>query len=101
MFSQSVYKNYNLKDGLKENFDYKVLDQETWNYLKSLYGAVVDIPRFSVAVPVGMDRTDYLVEINLRRFQIVSTPRVKYINGIENPLLMFVSSSMTVKELHS
>jgi hypothetical protein len=48
-----------------------------------------------------MDKTDYLVEINLRRFQIVSTPRVKYINGIENPLLMFVSSSMTVKELHS
>jgi hypothetical protein len=95
-----VYGNYHLKDGLKENANYKVLDHATWNYLKSLYGAYIDIPRFSVAVPVGMDKTDYLVEINLRKFQIVSTPKVKYVNGVESPLLIFVSSSMTVKELH-
>ena len=85
---------------MKENSNYKVLDHSTWNYLKSLYGAVNDIPRFSVAVPVGMDKTDYLVELNVRRFQIVSQPRVKYVNGVENPLQIFVSSSMTVKELH-
>lgn len=71
VLTQNLY-SYHLKDGLKENVDYKVLDHATWTYLKSIYGAVYDIPRFSVAVPVGMDKTDYLVEINLRRFQIAT-----------------------------
>lgn len=94
-----MYNNYYLKDGLKENSHYKVLDHATWSYLKSLYGAVNDIPRFSIAVPVGMDKTDFLVELNVRRFKIVSQPRVKYVNGVNIPHQMFVSSSITVKEL--
>lgn len=95
-----MHNNYFLKDGLKENANYKVLDHATWSYLKSLYGAANDVPRFSIAVPVGMDKTDFLVELNVRRFKIVSHPRVKYVNGVDNPKQMFVSSSITVKELH-
>ena len=65
---------------MKEDIHFKVLDNETWNYLFQIYGGV-DVPRLSIALPSDTGRNDHIVEINLRRFKIVTFPRVKYLPG--------------------
>lgn len=70
--------NYHLKDGIKEDVHYKVVDDITWRFLYEIYGGT-DMPRLSIQVPTSTDKYDHLVEINLRRFTTMTQPRVKYI----------------------
>lgn len=39
-----------LKDSCKEDINFKVVDEETWNYLFNKYGGD-SVPRLSIAVP--------------------------------------------------
>jgi len=84
---------------MKEDVHYKVLDDSTWNYLFNKYNGV-DIPRLSIAVPNG-DSIDHIVEVNLRKFKVVTFPKVRYITGINEPSLVFTSRTSTVLELHT
>ena len=84
---------------MKEDEHYKVLDEQTWNYLFNKYSGV-DIPRLSIAIPSG-DSIDYVVEVNLRKFKVVTFPKVRYITGIHEPSLVFTSRTATVLDLHT
>ena len=84
---------------MKEDVHYKVLDDSTWNYLFNKYNGV-DIPRLIIAVPNG-DSIDHIVEVNLRKFKVVTFPKVRYITGISEPYLVFTSRTSTVLELHT
>lgn len=98
-FNLDPCNNLHLSNGNQEEVNYSVLDYDTYQFLKNRYGSATDIPRFSIAVPCGIEKTDYVVEINLRKFQIVSWPFVKYIKQIPMTYL-FTSRYATVKELH-
>jgi hypothetical protein len=89
-----------LKDRLSEDVHYKVVDERTWNFLFEIYGGQ-DLPRLSIAVPTTSGKDDYIVEINLRKFNIVTFPNIRYFEGITNPKLIFISKNATVQELHS
>ena len=39
------------------------------------------MPRLSIPIPTS-NKFDYIVEINLRRFAVLTYPRVKYIAGV-------------------
>ena len=94
------YTDYNLKDGAKEDVHYKVLDDETWKFLFARYGGV-SIPRLSIKVNVG-EKEDHVVEVNFRKFNMVTYPRVKYLSyGLPNPGLVYISRQATVLELHT
>ena len=58
------------------------------------------MPRLSIAVPNG-DNTDHVVEVNLRKFKILTYPNVRYISGIKQPSLIFISRTSTILELHT
>ena len=75
---EDFYCNYYLQAGKKENQDYRVVDYEVWNKLYSKYGGN-EVPRKSIAVPTdNPTRPDYIVEVQLRRFKILTWPKVKY-----------------------
>jgi hypothetical protein len=94
------FTDYNLKDGAKEDVHYKVLDDEAWKFLHSRYGGT-SIPRLSIKVNVG-EKEDHVVEVNFRKFNMVTYPRVKYLSrGLLNPSLVFISRQATVMELHT
>ena len=40
------------------------------------------MPRLSIPILTVNDKTDYIVEINLRRFAALTYPRVRYIAGV-------------------
>lgn len=94
-FSQS----WHLKDGLKEDVHYKVFDDATWHFLYSKYGGT-DLPRLSIAVPNG-DSVDHVVEVNLRKFKVLTFPKVRYITGVHEPSIIFSSRTATVLDLHA
>ena len=58
-----------LKDGVKEDLHYKVVDETVWQFLFERYGGE-DLPRLSIAVATNSIKDDHLVEINLRRFTL-------------------------------
>ena len=91
-----------LKDGMREDIHYKVLDDQTWRFLHERYGGI-DVPRLSIELPKDNNggKNDFLVEINLRRFTTITFPRVKYIQGTNQPLHTFISRQATVLELHA
>jgi hypothetical protein len=41
-----------------------------------------DMPRLSIAIPKDSGSEDYIVEINLRKFTIMTYPRVRYLDGV-------------------
>ena len=45
---------------MREDIHFKVLDNETWNYLFQIYGGV-DVPRLSIALPSDTGRNDHIV----------------------------------------
>ena len=94
-FSQT----WHLKNGLKEDVHYKVFDDATWNFLHSKYSGT-DMPRLSIAVLNG-ESVDHVVEVNLRKFKIVTYPKVKYITGVNEPATIFSSRTATVLDLHA
>lgn len=59
------------------------------------------MPRLSIELPQDNGKSDFLVEINLRRFTTITYPRVKYIQGTSQPLHIFISRQATVLELHA
>ena len=94
------FTDYNLKDGAKEDVHYKVLDDETWKFLHARYEGT-SIPRLSIKVNVG-EKVDHVVEVNFRKFNMVTYPRVKYLShGLLNPGLVYISRQATVMELHT
>lgn len=54
-----------LLDSCKEDFHYKIFDEQTWLYLWKIYGGD-QVPRLSIALQTDSG-TDHIVEINLRR----------------------------------
>jgi hypothetical protein len=84
---------------MKEEQDYKILDQESWCYLYDLYGGV-DIPRYSITVPTATEKDDYIVETNLRKFCVATLPKVRFADAITNPIDFYVSREDYVHELH-
>lgn len=74
-FTEPLY----LKRSAKENTDYVIVSQEVWEFLAARYGVEHDIPRFSVSVPTDTPgKKDYIVEVHLRRFELRTSPNVKY-----------------------
>ena len=71
------FTDYNLKDGAKEDVHFKVLDEASWNYLFSKYNGQ-SIPRLSIKINVN-EKEDHTVEVNFRKFNLVTYPRVKYL----------------------
>ena len=95
---EDFYCNYYLQAGKKENQDYRVVDYEVWNKLYSKYGGN-EVPRKSIAVPTdNPTRPDYIVEVQLRRFKILTWPKVKYFPQSLSQEV-FCSRTDTVKEL--
>jgi hypothetical protein len=94
------YNGNYLKDRLSEDVHYKVVDERTWSFLFEIYGGQ-DLPRLSIAVPTSTDKDDYIVEINLRKFNIVTLPNIRYFSGITVPKYIHISRTATVFELHS
>ena len=84
---------------MKEDVHYKVFDEATWNFLYSKYGGT-DMPRLSIAVPNG-ESLDHVVEVNLRKFKVVTYPKVRYITGVNEQLTIFSSRTTTVLDLHA
>ena len=79
---------------------YKVVDDLTWQFLYDRYGGN-DMLRLSIEVATTSTQVDHIVEINLRRFTVVTYPRVKYLQGLISPHHVFVSRKATVRELHT
>ena len=74
IFNVDFFHNYHLKQNLKEDQHYKVLDDHIWKYLFNIYGGK-DVPRVSITVRTeDISKPDYVVETMLRRFKIVSYP---------------------------
>ena len=85
----------------KENEDYIIVNQEVWEFLTERYGVEHDISRKSVQVPSETPgNKDYIVEVHLRRFELRTTPNIRYIDQIKMPHRFYVSRSATVKEMH-
>jgi len=79
---------------------YKVVDDLTWQFLYDRYGGN-DMLRLSIEVATTSTQVDHIVEINLRRFTVVTYPRVKYLQGLILPHHVFVPRKATVRELHT
>ena len=62
------FLNRNLKDGLKEDADFKILPPAMWTYLERLYGGIA-IRRFSV-----QNGTESAIEINLQKLYVFEVP---------------------------
>jgi len=61
--SQDYFGSFYLKDGKKEDVDFKVVDEQVWEILYNKYGGK-ELRRKSIAVPTEIpDRPDYVVEI--------------------------------------
>ena len=89
-----------IKNGKKEEQDFKVVDREVWQRLSSKYGGA-EIKRKSIAVPTDDPvRSDYVVEVQLRNFKIHTEPQVKYF-GKRLSGQVYCSRTDTVKELIS
>lgn len=71
-----------LKNGLKEDKDYKLLDHRSWKIFKRQNSKLVDVPRFSIGVSQGTEEQpsseEFVVESNFRRFEVIAYPKVKY-----------------------
>ena len=92
------YGGFYLRDGVKEDEDFKVLDQQVWNILHPRYGGN-ELRRKSIAVPTeNPERPDFIVEVQLRRIKIVTWPKVKYFPQSLS-LEAYCSRTDTVKEL--
>lgn len=87
---------------MKEDQDFKVLDDATWQVLFKHYGGK-DVPRMSVTLQTeDPSKPDYAVELQLRKFKIATHPRVRYLKGITSePYTIYVSRAATVRELHA
>ena len=92
------YGMFYLKDSKKEDEDFKVVDEQVWNILYPKYGGN-EMRRKSITVPTeNPERPDYIVEVQLRRFKILTWPKVKYFSKQLNKEV-YVSRADTVKEL--
>ena len=48
------------------------------------------------------EKEDHIVEVNFRKFNLVTFPRVKYLrSGLPDPSLVFISSQSFVIDLHT
>jgi hypothetical protein len=77
---------------------YKVLDEATWLLLYDKYQGT-DLPRLSIALQTSSGVADHIVEINLRKFKLVSMPLVRYFQAIRQQKLVYISRTATVREL--
>ena len=60
------YNGFYIKNGKKENQDFKIVDEDVWKKLHSKYGGK-ELRRKSIAVPTDNPlRSDYIVEVQLR-----------------------------------
>jgi hypothetical protein len=92
------FGKFYLKQGRKEDQDFKVVDEQVWNRLFGKYGGK-EVRRHSIAVPTDSPtRPDYVVEVELRHFRIVTWPRVKYFPTVLEQSI-YCSRSDTIKEL--
>ena len=48
----------------------------------------------------GFDKQDYVVETNHRRFELRTSPNIKYHEQIKMPHRFYISRQTTVKEMH-
>ena len=57
------YNGFYIKNGKKENQDFKIVDEDVWKKLHSKYGGM-ELRRKSIAVPTDNPlRSDYIVEV--------------------------------------
>ena len=78
-----------------------IVDQEVWEQLVTQYGYNFDLPRLSIQVPTeDPKKKDYIVEVHLRRFELRTSPNVKYHEQVKMPHRFYISRSSTVKEMH-
>lgn len=92
---------WNLKRTAKESKDYVIVNQEIWKLLTAKYGFGFDINRISVQVPTeDPKKKDFLVEVHLRRFELRTSPNIKYHEQLKMPHRFYISRSCTVKEMH-
>ena len=97
---RDYHGSFYIKNGKKENQDFKVVDGDVWNKLFSKYGGM-EIRRKSIAVPTDDPvRSDFVVEVQLRQFKIHTLPQVKYF-GSKVSGNVYCSRTDTVKELIS
>lgn len=90
-----------LKRTAKEESDYMVVSQEVWDVLADRYKYEHDIPRVSVQVPTDdPGKKDHIVEVHLRRFELRTSPNIRYHEQLKMPHRLYVSRATTVKELH-
>ena len=91
------FGKFYLKQGKKEDQDFKIVDVQVWNRLYGKYGGK-EVRRHSIAVPTdNPTRPDYVVEVELRHFRIVTWPRVKYFPTVLEQEI-YCSRSDTIKE---
>ena len=97
---EDFYGKFYLRDGKKEDTDFKVVDKQVWDKLFSKYGGR-ELRRKSICVPTdNPQRPDFIVEVQLRRFKIITWPRVKYFpTSLSQDI--YCSRTDTVKELIS
>jgi hypothetical protein len=85
----------------KEDQDYVIVSQAIWDALAAGYGFNADIPRISVQVPTDDPaKRDHIVEVHQRRFELRTSPNIKYHDQLKMPHRFYVSRSMTVREMH-
>lgn len=93
--------NVHLKRSAKEDQDYLIVSHQVWEALTELYSYSYDLPRISVQVPTeDPDKCDFIVEAHMRRFEVCSSPNIKYIEKLKMPHRVYVSRSSTVREMH-
>ena len=91
----------NLKRTAREDKDYIIVSNAVWNILIDSYGSLCAIPRVSVQVPTEDPmKKDFLVEVHLRRFELRTSPGVRYHEMRKMPHRFYVSRASTVKEMH-
>ena len=69
---EDSYFNYVLKKDLKMNFDYKAVDEETWNFFHSRYGGIPIKRFYHKAYSFGAD-----IEAKLKEFKVICLPTLE------------------------
>lgn len=93
---ESSYLNFILKSNLKMNVDYKVVDEETWNFFYTKYGGT-EIKRFyHKTYSFGAE-----VEAKLKEVKVVVLPTLEEWDksNIEQPKTIYTSKFETLQHL--
>jgi hypothetical protein len=64
--------NANLKDNLKEDIDYVIMNPAIWDYLHQMYGGVT-IKRYGTLIDVNTE--ECIIEVNLQKLYVFDVPK--------------------------